>query len=185
MAIGAVIVLLIIIVGGAYVLTRNSGTPAAAVTTSAATTSVVYNTSGGAPVNSSATLSTTVAPTNLTSTKSNSSGFYAVEVGNSMAYGPYLTNSTGYTLYIDTGDVANSGTSSCTSSCDNVWPPFYPANLTIASGLNTSWFGIINRTGVKSKQVTYRGQPLYFYNGDTKPGAITGNGLGTFVVAEK
>lgn len=180
MAIGAVIVLLIIIAGGAYVLTMNKSA-APYSSTIAATTSVAYTTTAAA----AGTVSTTVTPANLVTPSNSSSSSFSVESANSSTYGWYLTNSTGYTLYIDTSDVANSGTSSCTASCANVWPPFDPANLTIATGFNASSFGIINRTGGKSQQVTYKGQPLYFYNGDTKAGLITGNGAGTFVVAKK
>ena len=181
MAIGAVIVLLIIIAGAAYVLTMNKSA-AVVSTTIAATTSVSANTT---TVAASGTVTTSVTPANLITPANSTNGTYAVEFATSNTYGTYLTNSTGYTLYIDTSDVANSGTSSCTASCANVWPPFYPANLTVEPGFNATWFGIINRTGGKSMQVTYKGQPLYFYNGDSKPGAITGNGAGTFVVANK
>jgi predicted lipoprotein with Yx(FWY)xxD motif len=183
MAIGAVIVLLIIIAGGAYVLTMNKGA-ASYTSTVAASTSVPYS-NVTTTVAASGTVTTSVLPSNIVVPSNSSNGTYAVEFATSNTYGTYLTNSTGYTLYIDTSDVANSGTSSCTASCANVWPPFYPANLTIQPGFNATWFGIINRTGGKSMQVTYKGQPLYFYNGDSKPGAITGNGAGTFVVANK
>ena len=35
-----------------------------------------------------------------------------------------------------------------------------------------------------SIQVTYNGKPLYFWMNDAKPGDVTGNGVGGFVIAK-
>ena len=97
-----------------------------------------------------------------------------------------LTNASGFTLYTFSDDAANSGSSSCNGGCASAWPPFYVANLTLAPGLNASNFAIINRTGGgKSMQITYRGYPLYFFDGDHAAGQVTGNGVSNFKVATK
>ena len=174
LAIAAVVVIIIIVAGG-YLLTRSSTT----ASTSIASTTVATTTTAQTNTSQSTVLSTTtVGPSNS----------FVVKLASNATFGTYLVNATGYTLYTYSSDVRNSSTSSCTGSCQNVWPPFYPgslANLTAGTGLNISNFGIINRTGSRSKQVTYKGWPLYFYVQDTRPGMITGNGVAGFQVATK
>lgn len=107
---------------------------------------------------------------------------YSVEVLNSSGLGMYLANSTGFALYTYSKDVKNSGSSACYSACAANWPPFYVQNLSLAPGLNASLFGTITRTD-GTKQLTYKGYPLYYFIGDHSPGSVGGQNLNGFVVA--
>jgi len=84
-----------------------------------------------------------------------------------------LVDDRGMTLYRYTED--QTGTSACYAGCAVAWPPVIvdtvPAvdNAAVAQGLGTS-----GRTD-GTTQLTYLGQPLYYYVGDTKPGDITGD----------
>ncbi len=133
--IGAVVIILIIVIAGGYLLTKGSTTALTSIASTTAATTVPAGT------NQSTSLSTTtIGPSNS----------FVVELASNATFGTYLVNATGYTLYTYGSDVRNSSSSSCTGSCENVWPPFYPgnlANLTVGAGLNASDFGMINRTG--------------------------------------
>jgi predicted lipoprotein with Yx(FWY)xxD motif len=103
---------------------------------------------------------------------------YSVNVAYNPTVGNYLTNSTGWSLYMYTPDKPNSGNSSCYGGCATAWPPFYAgSNLTLPSSLKASNFGTINRTG-GGKQTTYLGSPLYYYAYDTSAGDISGQNVG-------
>jgi predicted lipoprotein with Yx(FWY)xxD motif len=103
---------------------------------------------------------------------------YSVNVAYNPTIGNYLTNSTGWSLYMYAPDKPNSGNSSCYGGCATAWPPFYAgSNLTLPSSLKASNFGTINRTG-GGKQTTYLGSPLYYYAYDTSAGDISGQNVG-------
>jgi len=99
-----------------------------------------------------------------------------VETAYSPAYGTYLTDGNGMTLYLFTVD--EPGKSNCSAGCAAIWPPLLvpegealevPAQ--IAGG-----FGIIRRED-GTRQVTYAGWPLYLWVVDRQPGDITGHGV--------
>jgi predicted lipoprotein with Yx(FWY)xxD motif/uncharacterized cupredoxin-like copper-binding protein len=100
-----------------------------------------------------------------------------VMVGNS-SLGPILTDSQGLTLYTFKNDVPNSGKSAVNGNLASVWPP-----LVLASGSPTkppSLGGdltLITRDD-GSKQVAYKGQPLYRYSRDSGPGDVNGQNVG-------
>jgi predicted lipoprotein with Yx(FWY)xxD motif len=56
---------------------------------------------------------------------------------------------------------------------------FYASTITVPSDLNASDFSQFQR-GDGSMQTAYRGEPLYYYAGDSKPGDTTGQGLFQF-----
>ncbi|MFM8898625.1 MAG: hypothetical protein ACKOF9_01570 [Burkholderiales bacterium] len=85
--------------------------------------------------------------------------------------GGMLTNKDGKTLYIFTKDAP--GKSNCNGGCAAAWPPFAVANPALAGGD----FSIVTRDD-GAKQWAYKGQPLYFYAADTKPGDMVGEGQG-------
>jgi predicted lipoprotein with Yx(FWY)xxD motif len=87
----------------------------------------------------------------------------------------YLTDSKGMTLYYYTKD--NEGTSVCYGGCATAWPIFYAENVSVPSTLKASDFGSITRTD-GTKQTTYMGWPLYYWQRDTKSGDMTGEGVG-------
>lgn len=98
-----------------------------------------------------------------------------VQVASNSKFGNILTDSAGRTLYFFSNDA--NGNSSCTGGCLVAWPVFYNANLTLSSSLTASDFGTLTRTD-GAKQTTYKGWPLYYYQGDTKTGDVTGDGVG-------
>jgi predicted lipoprotein with Yx(FWY)xxD motif len=103
-----------------------------------------------------------------------------VRVANSRL-GRILVDSTGRTLYLFKADSASK--SACSGACAAAWPPLLTAGKPAAgAGLSASKLGTITRSG-GSRQVTYNGHPLYLFIKDTKPGALTGEGLTAFGAA--
>ena len=82
-----------------------------------------------------------------------------------------LTSKDGKTLYTFTKDVP--GKSNCNGGCAAAWPAFTVANPALAGGD----FSIVTRDD-GTKQWAYKGQALYFYAADTKPGDMAGEGQG-------
>ncbi len=73
------------------------------------------------------------------------------------------------TLYTFDKDIAGSGKSTCNGGCVVTWPPLYATATAKAFGD----FTIIARdTG--EKQWAYKGEPLYFFVGDSAPGDVAG-----------
>lgn len=99
-----------------------------------------------------------------------------VKLTDNTKLGSVLTDSLGKTLYffsLDTG--ANS---SCTGGCVVAWPVFYNSQLKLGANLDSSDFNVITRSD-GSKQNTYKGWPLYYYQGDLKAGDINGDASGS------
>jgi predicted lipoprotein with Yx(FWY)xxD motif len=92
--------------------------------------------------------------------------------------GTYLVGPSGRALYLFLAD--HNGKSACSGSCAQNWPPLTTTSTPkAAGGVNASDFGSIARTG-GTKQVTYKGHPLYTFIGDTGPGMTTGQGSDAF-----
>jgi predicted lipoprotein with Yx(FWY)xxD motif len=122
-----------------------------------------------------------------------STGAYPAPVGNgasspagvtvgsaSSNFGTVLTGPNGRTLYTHAGDTATSST--CTGGCATAWPPL------ATTGQPTAGAGVTGQLGTEARadgttQVTYDGLPLYYWQGDTKAGDVTGNGVEGFSVA--
>jgi len=87
------------------------------------------------------------------------------------------------TLYTYNNDVANSGKSAVSGGLLQAWPALTLASGTPAkpSGLAGDLATITRDDG--SKQVTYKGLPLYLFQRDQKPGDVTGQNVAGFVVA--
>ena len=81
--------------------------------------------------------------------------------------GTILVDSHGKTLYYFANDVPASGASSCNGQCAVVWPVFSSDTIKVSSPLDPADFGTITRTD-GTKQTTYYGWPLYYYQADTK-----------------
>jgi predicted lipoprotein with Yx(FWY)xxD motif len=114
---------------------------------------------------------------------SSASSAGSVTVGSASSnLGTFLTGPNGKTLYTHAGDSMN--TSTCTGECLTAWPA-----LTVASGQQpTAGSGVTGTLGTFSRsdgglQVTYNGLPLYYWQGDTKAGDTTGQGVNGFTVA--
>ena len=91
-----------------------------------------------------------------------------------------LTGPNGLTLYTHAGDSAT--TSTCTGGCATAWPPLETTGQPTAGAGVTGQLGTLTRTD-GTTQVTYGGLPLYGWQGDTKPGDVTGDGVDGFSVA--
>jgi len=86
------------------------------------------------------------------------------------AKGKTLVDAKGMTLYIFAKDT--DGKSACNGPCATNWPPLKAdESMKPADG-----YSIVTRDD-GSKQVAYKGKPLYTWSKDTKPGDITGDGF--------
>ncbi|HET6187377.1 MAG TPA: hypothetical protein VFE59_10275 [Trebonia sp.] len=133
--------------------------PLAVALLAAAACSSGSSSSGGSTNNSTATSSTMI-------TTKTSSG------------GSFLTNSAGRAVYLFVAD--STGKSTCDGACAAAWPPVVAAGQPTASGgAQSSDLGTITRSD-GTKQVTYDGHPLYYFEGDTGPGTDKGQGLDNF-----
>jgi predicted lipoprotein with Yx(FWY)xxD motif len=168
----------------------STASPPTAPTVSGAVTSAASAVAGAAPT--AAAAATAVAPTAaavLTSAAtplaaasatvgaatSGTSGS-VVQVTNNAKLGKILADPQGRTLYWYAKDTA--GTIACTGNCATTWPPFSTSNAspTLPSGVIGTLAVITRPEG--TKQVTYDGQPLYYYAKDTAPGDANGQGVG-------
>jgi predicted lipoprotein with Yx(FWY)xxD motif len=102
----------------------------------------------------------------------------------STSLGVVLVAPNGFTLYTRSGDSAN--TSTCTGGCLAAWPALtVPAGGTASAGTGvTGTVATFTRADNGTTQVTYKGLPLYFWQSDSKPGDVTGQGIGGFSVAK-
>jgi predicted lipoprotein with Yx(FWY)xxD motif len=81
-------------------------------------------------------------------------------------FGPVLFSGGDRALYLFTRDAKRK--SRCYGDCAVAWPPFYAKGRPRAArGVDAALLGTIERRDGR-RQVTYRGQPLYFYVDDPK-----------------
>jgi predicted lipoprotein with Yx(FWY)xxD motif len=84
-------------------------------------------------------------------------------------YGRVLMNGGGKALYLFTSDTGPS--SQCSGDCAEAWPPFLTKGKPSAGlGLKPNLLGTTRRDD-GTRQVTYKDNPLYFYEHD-RPGVI-------------
>ncbi len=82
------------------------------------------------------------------------------------------------TVYLFEAD--KDGQSACSGACAAVWPPVRTAAEARASGAAVSAdLGLLTRAD-GTKQVTYKGHPLYFYEKDKDDGDAYGEGSHSF-----
>lgn len=92
--------------------------------------------------------------------------------------GRVLVDGSGRTLYLFAKDPA--GESSCHGACASLWPPVRTEGAPRAgAGVAQRRLGTIHR-GDGPPQVTYDGEPLYYYQADTEPGDAYGQGIDQF-----
>jgi len=84
-----------------------------------------------------------------------------------------LATPAGATLYTFDKDTAGSGKSACNGQCATNWPPLAAQAADSSAG---DWSNVTRDDG--SKQWAFKGQPLYTYAKDAKPGDTTGDGKG-------
>jgi predicted lipoprotein with Yx(FWY)xxD motif len=93
-------------------------------------------------------------------------------------YGSVLFDGRGRALYLFGRD--RGGRSSCVGACAKAWPPFLTAGTAKAgAGVRAGLLGTTRRPD-GTLQVTYAGRPLYYYQGDTRPGQIKCQGVSNF-----
>ncbi len=93
-------------------------------------------------------------------------------------HGAYLVGPNGRALYLWVADSMNK--SVCSGACAQAWPPLTTTGSPGASGgAMSADLGTTTRSD-GSKQVTYKGHPLYYYIGDTAPGQTNGQGSNHF-----
>mgnify|MGYP001561678217 FL=1 len=78
----------------------------------------------------------------------------------------------GMTLYTFDKDTAGAGKSVCNGPCAGLWPPLM---VTGAEALSGDYNAITRDDG--TRQVAYKGKPLYFYKADSKAGDRTGDNV--------
>jgi len=94
------------------------------------------------------------------------------------AGGTHLVSGSGRSIYLWVADKGSK--SKCTGTCARNWPPVVTTRApTAGSGTNGADLGTTMRSD-GSKQVTYKGHPLYFFLGDQTPGATYGQGSNQF-----
>ncbi len=113
----------------------------------------------------------------VTPTSTTPSSQYTVMTSSTSQLGTFLVDGQGKTLYNFTIDSKDK--SVCTGSCIAVWPVFYASTITVPSSLSAADFSQFQRSD-GSMQTAYKGEPLYYYAGDTKAGDTTGQGLFQF-----
>ncbi len=89
---------------------------------------------------------------------------------------PHLVDDQGRSLYVYLNDSPNSDTSACMDDCAVNWPPLVIEDVPAAGeSVDISLLGTLARED-GSKQVTFKGWPLYYSNEDTIPGTTYGQG---------
>ncbi|MEU0360386.1 SCO0930 family lipoprotein [Streptomyces cyaneofuscatus] len=91
--------------------------------------------------------------------------------------GPIVTDSTGFTLYRFTTDGPNPTKSACEGDCAAQWPPVPAEGAVLPAGLDASLAGSVTRAD-GSRQLTVGGMPMYRFAKDSKPGQVSGDGVG-------
>ncbi|MBI5103357.1 MAG: hypothetical protein HZB33_16220 [Nitrospirae bacterium] len=100
-----------------------------------------------------------------------------VSIAKKEGIGSYLIQSNGKALYYFKNDSPNNST--CVGACAEKWPSYcYKLDeIEAGEGLNISDFGVFVRPGSERLHLTYKGMPIYEYEGDKGPGDVTGHGV--------
>ncbi|MFD4578013.1 SCO0930 family lipoprotein [Streptomyces sp. NPDC058417] len=88
-----------------------------------------------------------------------------------------LTDQTGFVLYRFADDGPDATKSACEGDCAKTWPPVPAEGATLPPGLSPSLKGSIKRAD-GTDQLTVGGIPLYRYAKDSRPGQVSGDGVG-------
>lgn len=134
---------------------------------------------GAAMIAGCGSSSSTTAAGSSTSSSHSSSGASGLMIATAKGSdGTYLTGASGRALYLWVAD--SNGRSNCSGSCATNWPPVIVASTPKTSGAAIATdLGTITRSD-GSKQLTYRGHPLYYFAGDGEAGETNGQGSDGF-----
>jgi predicted lipoprotein with Yx(FWY)xxD motif len=151
----------------------------AAVAVAALTLAACGSSSSTASHTAGASTASHTAASYAASTSASSATAHGVSVGTASGPdGTYLVGPTGRALYLWVADGAVK--SNCSGACATVWPPLLTTGAPVASGgVTASDLGTTNRSN-GTKQVTYKGHPLYYFIADHGAGQIKGQGSNSF-----
>jgi predicted lipoprotein with Yx(FWY)xxD motif len=141
----------------------SSGTTTTATT---AATSAASSSAQGAYGAATKSAASATASAVVVSTKHND------KLGTILAAGP--KRGTVYLFEADTGP-----NSSCTGACEHAWPPVTAGSATASASARQADLGAITRAD-GSKQVTYKGHPLYYFARDEDAEDAYGQGSKAF-----
>lgn len=97
-----------------------------------------------------------------------------LEVAEAAPFGKHLTDAEGRALYVFTADKKGGESSACAGQCAQAWPPVTTqGEPAVTSGLEKDKVAMIQRQEGVS-QLTYDGQPLYYFAQDTSAGQTSG-----------
>jgi predicted lipoprotein with Yx(FWY)xxD motif len=132
-----------------------------------------YSSTGATSSSGSATAATTSSSAASSAGAGTAITTEHTKLGTVLAAGPkHLT------VYLFAADKGS--TSSCSGECAQVWPPVTTTSTPKAEGEAVAGdLGTITRPE-GTKQVTYKGHPLYWYVSDTQAGDTTGQGVNGF-----
>ena len=99
------------------------------------------------------------------------SSYETKAAGPAMVSAGVLAGPNGMTLYTFDKDMAGSGKSVCNGACATNWPP-----LTATAAPGGEGYSLVTRDD-GTKQVAYKGKPLYYWIKDGKAGDKTGDGV--------
>ena len=109
-----------------------------------------------------------------------------VGVAEKEPYGTYLVDAEGKALYLFMADT--DGSSTCNGDCAGAWPPLTTEGEPMAGdGVEASMLDTVERED-GTMQVTYNGQPLYYFvrdesASDTNGQGVEGFGAGWYLVS--
>ncbi|HEX4563055.1 MAG TPA: hypothetical protein VH115_01270 [Solirubrobacteraceae bacterium] len=146
---------------------KSTTSSAAASPSTTSTASGGYRGYGGASSSGTSAASTTPAPASGSVTVSAKSS----KLGTILAAGPKQK-----TVYLFEADTAT--TSACSAACTAVWPPV-TGTASVGAGAMSADLGTITRSD-GTKQITYKGHPLYMFARDGDKGDAYGQGLKSF-----
>jgi predicted lipoprotein with Yx(FWY)xxD motif len=121
---------------------------------------------------SSATTTSTAATTTPSGEGTVIAVKHASKLGVILAAGPKKL-----TVYMFEGDKGSA--SNCSGACASVWPPVTTAGAPAVSGATSADLGTTTRAD-GTKQITYKGHPLYFFAKDKDAGDAYGQGVHGF-----
>lgn len=149
-----------LLVAGCGSSSKSSESKSGASGASAESTSATTSASAGAASGSEAGVTVTV-----------------VDVGGKLGH-ILAAGSEKRTVYLFEAD--HRSNSACSGACAAAWPPVVTQGAPKAGpGTNAADLGTITRSD-GSKQVTYKGHPLYFFTGDSSSGEAKGEGVTAF-----
>lgn len=86
-----------------------------------------------------------------------------------------FVNLAGRTTYVLSADTFNTSACAAAPGCTGVWPPVAPpSGVTLFGGFSS----FVRSDG--QTQLSFNGNPLYTYAGDSGPGQTNGNGINSF-----